>query len=425
VSNHLAIAAVTATLQIRLQGVLQDVVGFDGAKVSLSRPGTTGAFEEGVPGVHLFLYMVTPNAALRNADLPTRDAEGRVTTRPVAALELHYLVSFVGAETDHEPQRMLGAVVADFHSRPVLRPEEIVAAVGAGALSGSGLDKQIDRVRLTPEAIDLEEFSKLWSVLLQTSYLLSVAYKASVVLVEAETQVRSPARVRSRGVYSSPLPPAVASISPQIVQAGARLVLQGAGFLGKSTRVRFLRQIGSSDPVVVTPAPVLDDRLEVELPADLPAGFASIQVVTSHELVSGDLPPREFDLESGLVPFLLAPRVVEATIVPPVAPETLVDVTDKIGNVVVIGVVPPIAATGQDVFVLIGPVRVRVPPADQHPVANKQTNLNFTIPNDPVLAEPVNQGKTESYPLRVEVDRAVALIEEDGTSFKPRLTVEP
>jgi hypothetical protein len=418
VSNHLAIAAVTATLQIRLQGVLTNVVGFNGAKVSLARPGTAGAFEEGVPGVHLFLYMVTPNAALRNADLPTRNAEGGVTTRPTAALELHYLLSFVGTETEHEPQRMLGAVVADFHSRPVLRPEEIVAAVDAGILSGSRLEQQIDRVRLIPAAIDLEEFSKLWSVLLQTSYLLSVAYKASVVLVESETQVRSPARVRSRGVYSSPLPPAIVSVSPQIVQAGARLVLRGAGFVSTSTRVRFVRQIGGGDPLEVLPSLLLDDRLEVELPPDLPTGFTSIQVLTTHELASGDLPPRVFDLESGLVPFLFAPRVVKATNNPPASPKTLVEIKGKIGKTVTIAAVPPIAA-GQEVFVLIGPVRVHVPAADQQSVASKLTKLSFKIPDDTALVE------NESYPLRVEVDRAVALIEEDGTSFKPRLTVEP
>src|ERR1051326_8249061 len=111
-SNYLAIATVTATLQ----RVLQAVIGGDvpGATATTVRPDASG---QGLPpvGVNIFLYQVTPNAALRNADLPTRNASGQAGQRPVAALDLHYLMSFYGADKQLEPQRVLGSVVRTLH----------------------------------------------------------------------------------------------------------------------------------------------------------------------------------------------------------------------------------------------------------------------------------------------------------------------
>lgn len=405
-SNHLAIAAVTATLHVRLRQALQ-LTGLN-ADVSHTRPGTTNAFPNQV-GMHLFLYMVTPNAALRNADLPTRDGRGRVLRRPTAALELHYLLSFLGDETQHEPQRMLGAVASELHASPVLLPDEIRDAVAGGVLEGSRLEQQIERVKLTPEAIDLEEFSKLWSVFFQTQYLLSVAYKASVVLVEAEVAVPAVGRVRDRGIYSAPLPPAIASLAPQVAQAGARVAIRGTSFMSDTTVVRFVREDGST--VEVVPAVLLDDRLEVVLPAELPAGMHAVRIVTRHETSSGTLPPRTFALESGPVPFMLAPRIVGSGTADEL--ETLVEVESAAGSTVVVDVVPVILED-QDVLVLLGLVQTT---PEEQVTEDGFTRLTFVIPSDSSF-EP-----GQSHPLRVQVDRAVSLVEPDGDRFMPRLTV--
>jgi hypothetical protein len=166
------------------------VVGSDvgNAVVTAVRPNGPNS---GVPevGVNIFLYQATPNVAWRNHDLPTRRPDGSLSQRPQIALDLHYLLTFYGDETLLEPQRILGSAIRALHTRPVLTRQEIRSAVAATAfLTGSDLADEIETVKFTPQPLSLEELSKLWSVLFQTPYTLSMTYDASVVLITAESQ---------------------------------------------------------------------------------------------------------------------------------------------------------------------------------------------------------------------------------------------
>jgi hypothetical protein len=212
-------------------------------------------------------------------------------------------------------------------------------------------------------------------------------------------------RVRTRGVFSAPLPPTIDSLSPQILPPGGRAIVRGTSLLGTSTKIRFVQANGSVREV--DPVFLLDDRLEVLVPTDLPAGIVALQIVTRHVATSGELPPRTFELESGAVPFMLAPRVLAA----PAGPATLVEVSAAVGAAVTVRVEPPIAA-GQDVRVLAGSVRVPATVLPSPP--GGPTPLTFVVPS-------LEAG--QSFPLRVEVDRAVSMVEEDGAGFKPRLTI--
>jgi len=64
-SNHLAFATVTATLQHTLQSAIQTDV--DGARATTLRPNEIG---NGTPesGVNIFLYQIITNPALHNID---------------------------------------------------------------------------------------------------------------------------------------------------------------------------------------------------------------------------------------------------------------------------------------------------------------------------------------------------------------------
>ncbi|MBN9511563.1 MAG: DUF4255 domain-containing protein, partial [Alphaproteobacteria bacterium] len=95
-SNALAIATVTETLLQLLQQRL-DVSQVPGALVTALPPDSASGLPN--PGVNIFLYQVSPNLALRNADLPTRAADGTLLRRPRTALDLHYLLTFYGDET--------------------------------------------------------------------------------------------------------------------------------------------------------------------------------------------------------------------------------------------------------------------------------------------------------------------------------------
>src|SRR5215470_6001606 len=99
--NDLAIATVTATVRDLPFSAISPVI--PGADVTMVRPDGTAS---GVPttGVNVFLYQVTPSAALRTDDLPTRNQAGDLIQRPRIGLDLHYLLTFYGPEAQLVPQ---------------------------------------------------------------------------------------------------------------------------------------------------------------------------------------------------------------------------------------------------------------------------------------------------------------------------------
>ena len=193
-SNFLAPATVTAALQLMLSdGIAAEGAGMPGStNVVINRPDAVSDPDQ--PQVSIYLYQVVPNPQWRNADLPTRGGRGELLRNPRAAIDLHYLLTFFGNETQLEPQRIMGSVVHLLNDEPVLTTPRIVNAINAvGSLATSNLANEIERVKFTPIAYSLEELSKLWSVFGDTSYRLSVAYSASVVFVEASAPIRPPA----------------------------------------------------------------------------------------------------------------------------------------------------------------------------------------------------------------------------------------
>jgi hypothetical protein len=127
-SNYLAIATVTGALYEILSGPVTTAV--PGAVVRFRRPDRTSG-QEGTPHVNVYLYQVTPNAAFRNVDLPTRRSDGTLVKQPVAALDLHYLFTFHGSDDQLEPQLMLGAVAVTLQTQPVITPQNIQSATSA------------------------------------------------------------------------------------------------------------------------------------------------------------------------------------------------------------------------------------------------------------------------------------------------------
>ena len=201
-SNYLAVATVTAVLR----DILQEAAGaaVPGATVTTRRPEAVNDGGQNKPVVNIFLYRVTPNAAWRNTDIeirypdpqaPEDRARERIEKRPQVPLNLNYLFSFYGNELELEPQRLLGSVVGALHAQPRLSPEAVRGTVERerhlrlpDADPKSYLDfqvAQVERVKLTPVSLNLEELSKLWSVFFQVPYALSVVYEAAVVLIEA------------------------------------------------------------------------------------------------------------------------------------------------------------------------------------------------------------------------------------------------
>lgn len=309
-SNGLAIAVATRGLTTKIsESLASSALPGLGARVSAARPNTLTATEA---CVNAFLYQVTPNAALRNVDLPTRRVGGELIQRPQLALDLHYLLTFTGDESDLTPQRLMGVVLPALHAEPTLTRGEVDRLVRAqipGLLDDADLAQQVELVRFGLGTMNLEELSKLWSVFFQTQYLLSVPVQASVVLLEAPLNPSPAQLVRNRAVYSGlPEQPVLRNMNPSFAALNTDglpnlLVLNGSGLSGERTRVQFGAQ-EPGDALTVSTFQVTS-----ELPVGLRAGVHAVRVLVAHEFEQqGDF--QEFELQSNSLAFALAPRIV-------------------------------------------------------------------------------------------------------------------
>jgi hypothetical protein len=203
-SNHLAIAATTATLRTLVSRAARVVPG---AEVTTVRPDSIAGGKL-TRGVNLYLYLVTHNGTFENDDVPTRRTDGTLATRPRVALDLHYLVSFYGDEGRLEPQLLLGSTLATLRQQPMLTPALIREAIGASTspdLSGSDLDQQLPRVQVVAARLTPDELARLWPVFFQSPYLLSTVFQCSVVFVDALTTPSERAPVKKVDLTPEPM----------------------------------------------------------------------------------------------------------------------------------------------------------------------------------------------------------------------------
>ncbi|MFH9939288.1 DUF4255 domain-containing protein [Streptomyces murinus] len=209
-SNALAIAHVSQALALLIESHLQPEIDM-AVKVEPRKPPAEPPTD---PTISVFLYQVAPNPSQRNNDLPTRAPDGTLVRRASMALDLNYVISAYGDETELVGQRLLGSVVRTLHEIPVL-PKDIIELAGEKPyLTGSNLLEAAQRVRFTPNVMDVDETSKLWGMLYQTPYALSVVYQASLVLIDgletptpAEPVRRPEVRVLPFGAPGAPVPP--------------------------------------------------------------------------------------------------------------------------------------------------------------------------------------------------------------------------
>ncbi|MFF3354386.1 DUF4255 domain-containing protein [Streptomyces sp. NPDC002917] len=216
-SNALAVATVTQALALLIESNLSPEMDI-AVKVETRKPPAEPPAE---PTINVFLYQVTPNPSMRHTDLPTRASDGTLLKRPATALDLHFLISAYGEEAELVGQRLIGCVVRTLHEIPVLPKELIELAAERPYLEGSDLAESPQKVRFTPTVMDIDETSKLWGMLHQTPYTLSVAYQASLVLIEgrerpvpAKPVERRTVRVLPFGAPGAPVP----SVRPEAAE---------------------------------------------------------------------------------------------------------------------------------------------------------------------------------------------------------------
>ncbi|MEK6321040.1 MAG: DUF4255 domain-containing protein [Acidobacteriota bacterium] len=425
-SNHLAIATVTATLAQFLQSVVEQDVS--GLTVTTTRPDGANAPVSGTR-VNIYLYQVTPNAAWRNADLPTRSDDGRLIQKPRAALDLHYLLTFYGSEAQFEPQRLLGSTVRALHSQPVLTREQIRQTINSPTLTflaQSNLAEDIELIKFTPTSLSLEELSKLWGVFFQTQYTLSTTYQGTVVLIEGDDAPGAPLPVLERNVYTVPFRVPViqeikldaATIGP--ITAGSSIVIVGRALGGDVTQVSF----GGSLLPPVVPASVADTEIKLTLPADLRSGVQGLQV--EQQFLMGTPPAPHRGFESNVAAFVLAPVITQPTLpsfITPVDPVTQ-QVTRKISVnfkpivgrsqrvTLLLNEFNPPATRAPRSFILSAPRDNGIPVDNQgNPINNQQdtATIDFEIKGVPA----------GDYLVRTQVDGAESPLERDLNNASP------
>jgi Pvc16 N-terminal domain len=414
-SNSLAIATVTETL-LRVLTAALPASGVNGAIVTATRPDDQGNLPK-AGGVNIFLYQVSPNSALRNADLPTRKRDGTLLHLPQAALDLHYLLTFYGEDGSLDQQRLLGCVVRQMHAHPALRHADIVSAqTNVPFLQGSNLADQVELIRFTPTNFSLEEMSKLWSVFLKTDYVLSVAYAASVVLIETDDPPPGGALpVLKRRLLGIPFSLAfIDAVAPQSVTLSVtepnQITLQGQG-LNADNLVAFITP-GDPNPIFGSISSASSSNsMTVTLPSGLRPGVNTVQLMQAAPPSSPlEFSPRVLS-QSNAATFDILP-VVSIDRTPPPGQITVV-VTPHVGPTQQVSLIvnqlagsPP---SGPQAFVL---------PANPHQSETGTFSFSTVFPNGSV--------PSGTYLARVRVDTVESRLSANASgTFTGPLAVVP
>ena len=399
-STALAIAGVCAVLRDLLNNGLinhniSDVLGST-VTVSVLPPDRvvpSGGAE--ASQLNLFLHQVTPNTGWRNEDLPSRDGTGRQRlSNPPLALNLHYLLSAYSAAELHG-EILLGYAMQLLHESPLITRQAIQMALNPSpdvgvnlppalrALADSGLADQIEQLRITPEYLNTEEMSKLWTAT-QSHYRPTAAYQVSVVLIQATHPTRTPLPVLSRGpvvggrdrgvvVEPSLIPPVpmIEAVNPPgrqpVARLGETIDLAGHHLDGTGRQARLIHERFAIDEVLPasnadTAAVLLQFAIPIGRAADFPVGLyqVSAQVVRP-----GEADPRT----TNRLALVLAPEIIN---LPQEVPR------EGDGSASVTLNFRPELRAGQSVALVLGQQEI-APLPFMAPVSS----LNFVIPNAP------------------------------------------
>ena len=320
-SNALALAAVTSTIRYVLESALTaphpGPVG--GAAVRTLRLDQLSTSDlAGSAGLNVLLFHVGPNAAGNLTALPGRDASGALRQRPTAALDLDYLITAFGDESSLEGQRLLGRAIIALAANTILTREVVDAARTAhqavtetAFLAQSDLADQVERIKVAPLLLSVEDLTRLSGAYPQAPLQLSVAYRATVVLLQADITTRAAKPVLTRALAVDPSTrPTVVSVAPldpaQAPGVGVELIVRGSGLLRGPDAPTWI-EVGG-----VRQAPLprsTASALRVVLDDAVAAGVQGVRVVHTRPSPGPGGPPERVLASSNVVALLVHPAV--------------------------------------------------------------------------------------------------------------------
>jgi len=383
-SSALAIAGVSAVLKDLLDNAVIDASANAPIKITTQAPHRCEKYFSEVPYINLFLYHLDFNTGWRNMGLPSCDGGGQRLSNPLLALNLRYVVAASGTK-DIESEILLGYAMKTLHENPVLTRDAIRTALASGIpdvgtavlpaplqpQNQIGLADQVEQIRITPQPMNSEELSKMWTAL-QAKQNPSMAYLVTVVLIESKKLVRNVLPVltrgkaagdpaREEGIAARPYIPCILPAYPTLLaarvsdyhpaaQVGVRDPDTNAVLFEPDTVYLFGHHLAGSDAKVVlthsrlgtrftvaldaqpfssppTAAEVRDGEVDYELPesvrqvADVCVSFNLDGAEPAHE--GDELTPGVYSLQlsvipsgdtvartTNAIPFAVAPRLV-------------------------------------------------------------------------------------------------------------------
>ncbi|MEX1362878.1 MAG: DUF4255 domain-containing protein [Nannocystaceae bacterium] len=411
-SNTLAIAVTTAVIESRIRTLFTDG-GLSGLNVEARLPRG----DDPDDGTYLQAYRIAPNPTLRGLDLPTRRPDGTLVQRPRLAIDIDYAVAFVGDAATYMAERMAGLVLTDFHANPELTTTEIqdylTGLAADHPLRNADLGDQLERVKLTVLPLSLEDLSRVWGLGNQSWYALTVAFHASVIILDADVQPTAGLPVLTPGIHVTPtvgpritaiesserdLPVAVLDATP-----AESLVVRGHDLRSDSTWLRI-----GGELVEVPDSAFAEGRIELPLvPAlSLAAGVTSVEVL--HRVALGGPPdPWRVAAVSNALPVTLLPSLA----VPPGAATN----ASTPGSIDVRLFVAPLPDADQDVTLLLdliaGSPPVHVSSSSRRIDAGQ---LVFTLPRP----------TPGTYLVRLRIDGATTAATPDGDGLLAQPQIE-
>jgi hypothetical protein len=325
-SSPLAIAAVTYVLKDLLNdGIVNNDISNSVGKVEVTvlPPDRIETGDSEPNRINLFMYMATHNSGWRNEQQPTHSARGERVSYPPLALDLHYLMTVYGSEEMHQ-DILLGYGMHLMHEIPVLTRNMIRRSIDPPAstfntlpphlrsLATSGLADQIEMIKITPETLNTEELSKLWTAF-GAKYRPNAAYKVTVVLIQSEKSAKPALPVRQANIYVMPFKqPVLEKISAltstdvpvaadEKILSGYQLILEGYNLRGIVTKVKI------SGEIFDVLNPVSDSRIALTIPNSIQAGVHGVQVV--HEYSMGSPLAPHSGVSSNMLAMVLSPSI--------------------------------------------------------------------------------------------------------------------
>jgi hypothetical protein len=427
-STALALAATTRVLG----SVLEQSIADAGVSSLLGSPPYVSArppdqIEDGGnenAQLALFLYHVTYNQGWREERLPSRTGAGQVVDRPILAIDLHYLLVGYG-KADYVQHLLLGIGMQALHENPVLYRQQI-ADVFTGplgpldsALAASGLENQVEQIKITPEPLTTDDLSKLWTAF-GGKFRPSAGYLATTLLIEAEDPVAAPLPVAARNLAVIRLRrPVVDAVTPQRVawssSPGPALTLTGVNLSGAGTYVVF-----DNAPASPQPPQRVDAATSTVTVPPIPAGLNTFHVV---QRMAVGAPPDKNVVRSQAAQFHLLP-VIRRQATPPNEELITVGPLDTSAH-------PPTRTVTVELDPVMGPTQAVQLLLDEISPPPGQAPLSFTFAARPDQISPNSVDfdtygtRPGAYLARVRVDGAESVLGTDssGTFVRPVVTL--